>query len=152
LRLVPAEEFARAEEKLQRAEKLAEGMPGLAAQQAHLAMYAAARGRMAASNLDDKGSHKNSQSALHDLYKDDRSNENPGKVLTRAHNWKQVDDYGGDGSIERPKPETPLSLLAPSSTVSASIRPSSRALNRPGRIRPSSRRSTTARNSETRAC
>jgi len=100
VKLLPGEAFARAEAKLRRAEKLAGTIPGLAAQQAYLAMYAATQGRLAASGAVANRSHRASQTALHNLYRHDPSDENPGKLLQRAYEWKQIDDYGGEGTVD----------------------------------------------------
>lgn len=95
MKIVPAQELARAEDKLHRAEKLQDSLPGLAAQQAYLAMFAAARARISASGGEDNKSHKSVQTALHDLYRDVPGHNNAGKQLQRAYAWKQIDDYGG---------------------------------------------------------
>lgn len=94
MKLDPWIELDRAVDKIDAARTIRDTLPGLSAQQSYLAMYAATRARLAAANLEDRGSQKSTQSALLGLYRDDRTDDNPGKVLQRAYVYKQLDDYG----------------------------------------------------------
>lgn len=62
-------------------------------------MFAVARARAAAHNpkFKDLGLRQ-VQQYLTSLYRDDRTDYNPGKVLQRAYDWKQEEDYGAGGT------------------------------------------------------
>lgn len=85
--------------KLGNARRLIEEMPGTAAQQAYLAMHAAATLRIAFDpGATVKNTHSAVQATLHNLYRESLD-ENPGKQLSRAYQWKQTDDYGGGAPL-----------------------------------------------------
>lgn len=94
MKIDPWSEFDRSAEKINAALSLRDTFPGPSAQQSYLAMYASARARLVAAGMRDRGSHKSTQQALIGIYSNDRTDQNPGKVLQRHYVYKQLDDYG----------------------------------------------------------
>ncbi len=95
----PAVELARSDMHINQAWELRKNIPGLSMQQRYYAMFAVARARSAAHDpeFQDRG-HRQVQQYLTSLYRDDRMDQNPGKVLQRAYDWKQEEDYGAGGT------------------------------------------------------
>jgi uncharacterized protein (UPF0332 family) len=103
----PAAELARAHRNIDQAWELRKDLPGVSMQQSYLAMFATARARAAVRDpqFQDRG-HRQVQQHLTSLYRDDKSDQNPGKVLQRAYDWKQEEDYG-IGGTGMPRSRTP---------------------------------------------
>jgi len=95
----PAAELARSDTHINHASELRKSIPGISMQQSYYAMFAVARARAAVHDhkFQDRG-HRQVQQCLTSLYRDDRTDQNPGKVLQRAYDWKQEEDYGIGGT------------------------------------------------------
>ena len=95
----PAAELARSDMHINHAWELRKNIPGLSMQQSYYAMFAVERARSAAHDpeFQDRG-HRQVQQYLTSLYRDDRTDQNPGKILQRAYDWKQEEDYGAGGA------------------------------------------------------
>ena len=100
-RIDPGAEIMRARDKIERSRQLLKReFFELSMQQSYLAMFAIGRARAAVEepSFSDRG-HDQLFSRLRSIYRDDRTGANPGKVLQRAFQWKQMDDYGVSGGM-----------------------------------------------------